>query len=178
MRYFFWPLRSRLLVGLCLSGMFLLAGCDRSSPSESGPVAPAAVDQHAQHQDHAALAHPAPADFTAGVQELKQCYLKIKQAFAASDSHAAIEQADEPLHRVGEILEVLPDLAQKTQLTHDDLQSVKKSVDAMFEAYGDIDGAVHAGKTPDYQAAAKQLDEAMSVLENAVPPPGKPVDKH
>ena len=35
---------------------------------------------------------------------------------------------------------------------------------AMFEAYGEIDGAMHEGKEPDYAAVSDKLDQAMADL--------------
>jgi hypothetical protein len=164
-------------VVICLSLLVavLMAGCDRSA-AEKKPQAgqtQGKSEKHADHANHAGDEHPRPVNFAAGVRELKEHYLEIKKAFEQADMEKAIEQAHEPLHAVGDILEALPDLAKQSNLPPEELQTVKKSVDALFEGYGSVDDALHEGKEPNYQAVAANIDQAMAAMEAVHTPPEK-----
>ncbi len=131
---------------------------------------PAAAHDH-DHGDHAGHEHgdakeaPAgPADLPAGVAELRKNYEAIRDAFQAND----LDKAHTPLHEVGELLEGLPALAEKAALGAAERDTAKAAIDAMFEGYGQIDGAIHAGKQPDYAAVADKLDKGMADLQAAV----------
>ncbi len=115
---------------------------------------------HGDHKD----APSGPQDFPAGVVELRENYEAIRDAFQANDT----DKAHQPLHGVGAVLEALPELAGKAALGETELASVKSAVAAMFEAYGQIDGAMHEGKQPDYAAVADKLDKSMADLQAVV----------
>ncbi len=175
MSTFFPQLTRCVVISISLLVAVLAAGCDRSA-AEKKPQADqvqGASGEHADHTTHVGDGHPQPENFAQGVSELKEQYSAIKKAFEEADTKKALEQAHEPLHVVGEILEVLPELAKQANLSPEDLQTVKKSVDALFEGYGSVDGAVHAGKEPDYKAVAANLDEAMAAIEAVHVPQGK-----
>jgi hypothetical protein len=115
---------------------------------------------HGDHKD----APSGPRDFPAGVAALRAHYEAIRDAFQAND----LDKAHHPLHDVGGALETLPELAGKAALGETELASVKSAVAAMFDAYGEVDGAMHEGKQPDYTAVADKLDKAMADLQAVV----------
>jgi hypothetical protein len=115
---------------------------------------------HGDHKD----APSGPQDFPAGVAALRGHYEAIRDAFQAND----LDKAHAPLHDVGGALEALPGLAGKAALGETELAAVKSAVAAMFDAYGQVDGAMHEGKQPDYAAVADKLDKGMADLQAVV----------
>ncbi len=151
-----------VLVGL-LAAISLASCRQQEAPKTSESTTNAeAGDSHEGH-DHSQEGKSE--SFADGVAELQEHYGEIKTAFAESDSEKAVEMAHEPLHGIGRILESLPALAEKANLSTEDTEAVKGAVKTMFECYGNIDGAVHDKKAPDYQAEADKLDEAMAAIE-------------
>lgn len=140
-----------------------LLGCGPAGDSKPAG-GPAASHDHEQDHGDAKEAPAGPADFPAGVAELRKNYEAIRDAFQAND----LDKAHTPLHEVGELLEGLPALADKAVLGEAERASAKAAVDAMFDGYGQIDGAIHAGKQPDYAAVAEKLDKGMADLQAVV----------
>lgn len=121
---------------------------------------------HEGHADEPAGAGGLPADFASAVASLRPLYEAVREAFQAGDKG----QADKPLHQVGHLLESLPELAGKAGLGEQELAKAKSAASAMFEAYGELDEAIHAGKEPDYGAVAEKLDKAMAELSALTKP--------
>ena len=155
-------LKTTISIGLCLSLVLFGVGCREARPvpsatSDQKPAtADAQADEHAGHEHSAAL----PQDLASGIAVLHEHYQAIKEAFEKGDT----EKAHEPLHDVGGVLEVLPKLAEAAGLAAADAEKLNQAVDKMFEAYGSIDEALHAGKPADYKAVAGPLDENMAVV--------------
>ena len=160
-----------VLVGL-LAAVSLASCRQQEAPKTSESTANAEASDNAEtsdsHEGHDHSQDGKSESFAEGVAELQEHYGEIKTAFAESDSEKAIEMAHEPLHGIGRILESLPELAEKANLSTEDTEAVKGAVKTMFECYGNIDGAVHDGNAPDYQAEADKLDEAMAAIETVL----------
>ena len=138
-----------------------LLGCGPAGDKTPGANEAASHDHdHGDQKD----APSGPKDFPAGVAALRENYEAIRDAFQANDT----DKAHQPLHDVGGALETLPELAGKAALGETELASVKAAVASMFDAYGEIDGAMHAGKQPDYAAVADKLDKGMADLQAVV----------
>jgi hypothetical protein len=75
------------------------------------------------------------------------------------------EQAHDPLHEVGHVLEALPELAADADLSASDIEALQSAVDQMFAGYGAVDDAMHSGEEPDYDAVAEQLEESLKAIE-------------
>jgi hypothetical protein len=142
----------------------VLLGCGPAGDKAPGASESASHgDDDHDHGDHKD-APSGPRDFPAGVAALRGNYEAIRDAFQANDS----DKAHQPLHDVGGVLETLPELAGKAALGEAELASVKSAVAAMFDAYGQIDGAMHAKKQPDYAAVADKLDKGIADLQTVV----------
>ena len=143
-----------------------LLGCGPAgdTPPAGGPAASHDHEQGDHDHGDAKEAPAGPADLRAGVAELRKNYEAIRDAFQAND----MDKAHTPLHEVGELLEGLPALADKAALGAAERDAAKAAIDAMFDGYGQIDGAIHAGKQPDYAAVAEKLDKGMADLQAVV----------
>jgi len=143
-----------------------LLGCGQAG-NDATRAKQAASHDHDGHDhdghDHSGHDHAQtqPEDFPAGVAAVRQHYEAIRDAFQANDA----DKAHGPLHGVGQLIEALPALAAKAELGEQELASVKSASAAMFEAYGEIDHALHTGKQADYAAAADKLDKSMADLQ-------------
>lgn len=147
-----------------LSVALLGCGPSGSHAPDANQAASHNHDDH-DHGDHVDQdAASGPKDFPAGVAALRDNYEAIRDAFQAGD----MDKAHQPLHDVGALLETLPELAGKATLRDAELASVKSAVAAMLDAYGEIDGAMHLGKQPDYAAVADKLDKGIADLQAVV----------
>jgi hypothetical protein len=148
----------------------LLIGCEKKDAAapDSSPATAESHDDHEHGDEHAAHehghdhgSHAIPDNYAAAVDMLKEHYEEIKTAFAADDA----DQAHDPLHCVGDLLEALPKLATAAQLTPEQTEAVQGAVDKMLDAYGTVDEALHHGEKADYAAVSQTVDEQMQVLE-------------
>lgn len=149
--------RMRSLFGcraiLVCATALLLFGCTETQKEPVQPAASGTVDEHDQ-----------PADYAAAVAALQGHYEKIKVAFESGSP----DDAHEPLHEIGHVLEAIPDLAT-AELAADQAEKVNQAKAELFEAYGQVDDAMHKGETPDYAAVAEKIDTNIAVIEKAVP---------
>ena len=178
-------LRDRLGYPVVMLLSLALLGCgpaatDVPSPDQSAPHDQAHDHEGHDHEGHDHQGHDhdqdthdearhaedqtQPADFPAAVAAVHEDYEAIRDAFQTND----MEKAHEPMHRIGRLIETLPELAAKAELGEQELATVKSAAAAMFEAYGEIDDAIHTGKQADYAAASGTLDKAMTDLQAVV----------
>ena len=84
---------------------------------------------------------------------------EAKDALSAGD----VKKADKAVHKIGHVLEELPELAAKeTELAGDD--TIKPAIDDLFDCFDRIDRKLHedAGKT--YDEVADRIDAAMKTF--------------
>ena len=162
------PTWKRFLASLLCLWAALLVGCqpDASQPPSHTTQEHAEDGDDGHHHEEDgdeghAHEHADAENFGAGVTMLKEHYQEIKLAFEAEQP----EGAHDALHCIGDLLENLPKLAKQAGLDDDQMTTVQQSVDKMFEAYGQVDDAMHHNQTPDYAAVAKTLDDEMAALE-------------
>jgi hypothetical protein len=146
---------------ICGTAVYL-NGCGSGQEKDSASTPKPVQEQHDDDHDHD-HDHGLPETFAAGVQMLKEHHQEIKTAFeSGNDDHA-----HEPLHCIGELLENLPQLAKSAGIADDQVKVVQDAVDKMFEAYGNVDAAMHNDEKADYASVSNTLDESLAVLEQA-----------
>jgi hypothetical protein len=141
----------------CLMGSLVVFGSSGCGSGDRGAHPPTAADQH-DHHDHAA-----PADFVSGVAVLRGHFETIRDALGKDD--VDIDTAHDPLHEVGHLLENLAKSAGQAGLSAEDRATAEAAITAMFEAYGQLDRAIHEGQPVDYESVRDQLDKAMADLD-------------
>ncbi len=173
-------------IAICLSLFYVLylCGCNPSAP-ESRRGASEAVDEHDhdehdhdehdhdehdhdEHdhdQDDANHATDHPETYAEAVALVAKLQLQIKEALATGD----IKVADVPLHEIGHVLEAIPTLADKQSLSEADEEAVKKAVDTLFDAFGQIDEKVHGDGEPSYTPYAEKIESAIGTLQSFAP---------
>jgi hypothetical protein len=139
--------------------------CDHAGHGHAGHGH--AGHEHCDHEgcDHHDHAHRAqPEDFAAGVAALQQHHGTIRDSLRAGQ----IAKADEAVHAIGHLLERLPALAEEAGLSGEAVASVRSAAEKMFAAYAEIDHAIHADETPDYDTAADELDQSLADIRQAL----------
>lgn len=146
------------VVGFSLA---VLAGCGGSKP-EPAPVA----DHDHEH------AEEMPETFSAAVAELKEHAPEIKDAFEAGKP----EDADEALHYLGEISEVMADLIASSSLTAEQKTEAMEASEALFDQYMRLDTEVVHGASTElkHDDVASTIDQSLAKLE-ALAPAEEPV---
>lgn len=172
-------------IAICLSLIYIVhfCGCNPSAPESRRDVSEA-VDEHGHDEhDHDAHDHDAhdhdehdhdqdaaddandhPETYAEAIALVVKLQLQIKETLAAGD----IEAADIPLHAIAHVLEELPVLAHKQSLSEADEEAVKKAVDALFDAFGQIDEKVHGDGKPAYAPYAEKIESAIGILQSFV----------
>ncbi len=122
-------------------------------------------DEHDHDQDDADHATDHPETYAEAVALVAKLQLQIKEALATGD----IKVADVPLHEIGHVLEAIPLLADKQSLSEADEEAVKKAVDTLFDAFGQIDEKVHGDGEPSYTPYAEKIESAIGTLQSFAP---------
>jgi len=159
------------LLGLSVAS---IGGC---GPSAQDTPKPTAANGNAQDHDHD---HDHEHDhdhdhdhddatsqsLAEAVGEVERLRAEIEQSLAAGD----LDAADGPVHKIGDVLETIPGLAEKQQLDAAALATVNKAVDELFDCFGAIDERIHhgepAGRT--YADVSDQVRAALATLQGVV----------
>ncbi len=165
--------RTMLTVGILAAGTWLV-GCKGESPSNAvAPADQAAEDHGHEHHDHDHHdhghdhhAHDAPETLQAAVGELTELRDNIANAFASDD----LKTADTEVHEVGHLLEALDSLAEKAELTEEQVAAVKQAQQSLFEEFAALDRTLHDksdGKT--WEEVSEKVNQAIADLQAVVP---------
>ncbi len=123
---------------MLLAGVF---GCDSAAPPavtvRPKAAATQVADAHADH-GHADHDHDEPTSFADGVAKLKSLGEDLAEKLA---NHAG-EAADDAVHDIGHLLEVVREHATKAGLT----DAATKALDELEECFGKVDEAFHSAE--------------------------------
>ena len=126
-----------------------------------------AAGEEDHHDDH-----HRPESLHVAVAELKHVRDEVKTAMESGSPDAA----HEPLHEVGELLEMLPEVAADTDLPREKWEIAKAETNKLFDAFGVIDEAFHTAggdKQAAYSEVAASIDESIAALEALLPLAGE-----
>ena len=86
----------------------------------------------------------------------------IKAAFDADK----LEEAHDPLHEIGHLIEQLPDSAAETDLVESDWNQVKDASKELMDAFGKVDALFHGDKEGvKFAEVEQEIGQAIAVLE-------------
>lgn len=125
---------------------------------------------HGHDHDH----HARPASFTAAVAQLGEIRDEVRSAMEGGSP----DDAHHPLHEVGELLQILPEVAADTDLPRDKWDEAKAETDKLFDAFGVIDAAFHKAdgdKPAAYAQVAETIDASIANLQALLPLAGEKV---
>jgi hypothetical protein len=130
----------------------LICGC---GPSKTDP---------ATSETETGSSQPLPS-FPEAVQQLKEHRDTIKAAFAAGKP----DESHEVLHDVGELIEKVPAIVAGTELVPVDMEQATAAAEALMEAFGKLDGAMHDEENATtYDDVAADIDTAFATLDAKV----------
>lgn len=84
----------------------------------------------------------------------------VRDGFASGD----LDSAHGPLHEVGHSLEKLEGLAAKENLDAQQMESLKKATDELFDAFGEVDKTFHGAEGKSYDEVADEIGSALQVV--------------
>lgn len=152
-----------IIVALCVAP---LVGCGGTTQSTSAETHDHDHDHHDHDHGHR------PASLHEAVHELTEIRDAVRAAILEGDP----DDAHDPLHEVGELLEVLPDVAADTDLPKEEWDAVKAANERLFDAFGKVDKAFHTkdgDKKAAYEEVATDLDEAIEEIRARLPQTGE-----
>lgn len=168
-------LHGNLILGLTALAGFMISGCDapkapEKSAAEHGHDHGHEHDHghdHAHDHGHEEGEHSHEGEtYAMAVAEVVELNEKIRDAFAKDD----MEAADEPLHELGHVLdEEIVSLAEKAEITGDDLATIKTSVDQLMGDFAKVDDKIHGKEGVAYSEVEKQVTDGIATLQKYVP---------
>lgn len=149
---------SRLLPILLGLTVVPLVGCGEATTDTQAETAGHGHDHDHEHADR-------PESLHAAVAELTEVRDTIREAILNGDPN----DAHDPLHEVGELLEAIPDIAAETDLPKPEWDAVNAANDELFDAFGTIDKAFHTkdgDKKAAYEGVTEKLDNAIEAIRS------------
>ncbi len=133
----------------------IAVGCDSSSSSSSETDSQSSANHNEHGQKHE------PANLAEGLEQLNEYCKEVKTAFEKDTP----EDAHDALHEVGHLLEALPALAEKGgKLASAEIDTLKKQVEELFDAFGKLDETMHGGEAVVYSEIDSKIQTAMNSL--------------
>ena len=157
----------RTILFLALLGLVTAIGCGQESSTEQtgGHDHDHGHDHHHDHGHRPHSMHEAVAELTEMHDAIRTAILDGKPG-----------KAHDPLHEVGELLEILPDIAAETDLEKEDWDKVKAANEKLFDAFGAIDKTYHVeggDKKAAYEKSADQINESLELIRSMLPLTGE-----
>ncbi|QGJ71642.1 Hypothetical protein PBC10988_33490 [Planctomycetales bacterium 10988] len=139
-----------------LGSCYTITGCTPPAAPESDH----AEEDHDHDHDHD---HHDPENFKELVAEIEELNGEIKSGFEGDDHEAA----HDPLHELGEFLEMLPAMADESDLSEDQKEAVKKAGNQLMYQFGEVDAKMHGGPGKDYADIEEAISEPLKTLKEA-----------
>jgi len=163
-RLFRHYLLSLLPVAILTTATCSIGGCGKSEMNSERP--PVSIDE-LESDGH--VGHKHAETYPEAVAELEEMNTVIAAAFASND----VDAAHDPLHEVGHVLDELPTLAKKQELSDDAVAAIGAAVEKLFEAFGKVDAKFHDGEGATYDEVKADVDASMDVLRQHLPKPSQ-----
>ncbi|MEY3457796.1 MAG: hypothetical protein RL215_953 [Planctomycetota bacterium] len=136
---------------LCCIPLALAIGCQDSTTAPES-----AADEHGHEHEH-------PESLADALVELDDLHAVISKAF----NDKKPDDAHDPLHDVGHVLEEIVELAKTENVPADRIATIETSVKALFEGYGELDKTMHGGEGKTWEEVSGAIDEALKNLKAA-----------
>ncbi len=158
---------------------FTLSGCGAGSPTaalKGDSVRDEGEEHHHghnhdhaggkshHHHDHSGGQMDEPENFAEAVKQVDALHAAAKSALFAENA----EKADGPIHKLGHLLEDLPQLAAKESMPDSDQAAIRKAVDELFDCYTRLDDKLHGNGGATYDDVSTRIDAALDTLHSAV----------
>ena len=128
----------------------LTVGCQESNP------APEIAEHDHEHAHAETLAE--------ALTELDELHGAISKAFSANTP----DDAHDPLHDMGDVLNEVVELAKTEKLPEDRLAAIETSVKALLDGYGELDKTMHGGEGKTWEEVSGPINESLTNLKAAI----------
>ena len=146
-----------------------LIGCGGDSTPTSTDVTES--DAHEPDQKPHDDDEDVPHSFDEVVAEVDQLRNSIRDAMEGEDQ----AKAHDPLHEIGDVLETLGGLIDKSELSEADKTAAKDASETLFDLFGKVDERFHdKEKGSSYAEVATKIDEAIAKLKTIKLPQSQP----
>jgi hypothetical protein len=98
------------------------------------------------------------------VTELDELHGAISKAFSANTP----DDAHDPLHDTGDVLNEVVELAKTEKLPEDRLAAIETSVKALLDGYGELDKTMHGGEGKTWEEVSGPINESLKNLKAAI----------
>lgn len=142
-----WSLPLLLCVPIALT-----TGCQDSDP------APETTEHEHEHE------HAHPETLAEAITELDELHAAISKAFSTKNP----DDAHDPLHDIGDVLNEIVDFAKAENLPEDRLAAIESAVKALLDSYGELDKTMHGGEGKTWEEISGPIDESLKNLKAAV----------
>lgn len=149
-----------LLPVICGFLVAALLGCNEATSD-----AHADAHDHGHEHEHEHEHGHRPESLHAAVVELTEMRDAIRDAILDGEPN----DAHDPLHEVGDLLEAIPDIAAETDLPKEEWDAVNTANEELFAAFGTIDKSFHVkdgDKQATYEEVAEKLDGAIEAIRS------------
>ncbi|WP_413431883.1 hypothetical protein [Crateriforma spongiae] len=150
---------------LALLIVVAFAGCGPTDTS-SGDAAThsSGHDDHDghDHDGHDHDGHDQPESLGEAVEHIQEMGETIITAFESGEA----EDAHHELHEIGHVIECLPGLAQKADLTSEQKDAINNATEALMDAFGELDGTLHGGDDVEIDDISKQISDQIEKLKS------------
>jgi len=136
------------------------AGCEDSASKDSLTMSEEHGHGHDHGHDHG------PATLKDAIAELTTLRDTMRDAFAKND----LDAAHDPLHEVGHVLEAIPELAKKENVSAESQTAIETAASTLMDAFGAVDKTMHGQEGSSYSDESEKIDAAMASLVDASEP--------
>tara|TARA_Y100000385_G_scaffold50590_1_gene47389 strand:- start:1390 stop:2145 length:756 start_codon:yes stop_codon:yes gene_type:complete len=138
---------------------------DGSHDHTDGDHAHDDADHKEDEHDHDHHSHELPATVEAAIAQLKDVTNKVRKALNSGET----DKADDLVHSIGHLMEDLNNKIAAAKLDEKVKEAATAASDTIFEAYGEIDNALHAAedeiKNLDFSSFGPTITKATKTLE-------------
>ncbi|TWT71780.1 hypothetical protein [Crateriforma conspicua] len=148
---------------LTLPIVVAFAGCGPTDTSSGDATTqnPGHDDHDRDHDGHDHGSHDHPESLGEAVEHIQEMGGTIVTAFESGDP----EDAHHELHEIGHVIESLPGLAKKANLTSEQQDAINNATEALIDAFGELDGTLHGGDDVETGAISKQISDQIEKLK-------------
>ncbi|MEO9592448.1 hypothetical protein [Rhodopirellula bahusiensis] len=95
------------------------------------------------------------------MEQIEEMGGKITTAFASGKPNDAHGE----LHEIGHLIECLPELAKKADLSSEQQEAVSEATEALMNAFGELDNTLHGGEEVDVDIVSEKISTQLKTLQ-------------
>jgi len=148
---------TKLVIAVLMSTFAL--GCNPSPNAK-----PAAAVGHEEH-DHDHGGEKQPESLAETVDAIAKSGTTILDAFKSGKP----EDAHDKLHEIGHLIESLPALGAKSNLTPEAISTIASANEKLMDAFGKLDESLHGGEEQNLDVISQAVESSLTELKAVLP---------